>query len=174
MCCASAALCLGLASHAQTRVAVHGGTLRVTQHRAGTTVRWTHGGVVRKAVLPPDKDNPMQLFEVQVLGSPGPGVFVLSLVYASHPQRPMGHCGAGEEQYVRVVSFAGVPRQTFEQLVESCWLSTEDATATYTKAAGLVIDRTPLDPLPVEHRRTHYTVSASGVVTERTHEILPD
>ena len=142
--CLAAGSLQGATAHGVVTLPVPGGRVVLSQRSAQTVVRWSSHGVQRTVVLPADGGiYPGSLSDAEVLGTIGDQVLVLSVSYDSRPNGGMHYCGAGTETILRVVSFSGRPRQTFEQLVESCWLTIEKGDIAWDKSAHtLSVERT--------------------------------
>jgi hypothetical protein len=155
----------GAVAHKGTTLPLLGGKVVLSQRGAQTVVRWSTHGVWRTAILPADDGiYPGSLFEAEVLGAVDDRVLVLSVSYASRPNGGMYQCGAGTETMVRVISFSGKPHQTFEQLVESCWLTIDPGNVAWDRSAHtLSVERTTYHGAE-EHTNRIYHVDEAGVV----------
>ena len=144
---------------------VPGGSVILSQRSAQTSVRWDSHGMQRIVVLPADDGiYPGTLSDAEVLGTIGDKVLVLSVTYDSRPNGGAHECGAGTETILRVVSFSGSPRQTFEQLVDSCWLTIEEGDIAWDPAAHtLRVERTAYSD-DQAHTNRIYQVDDKGAV----------
>ena len=165
MLCLMASSLQGATVHGAVRLSVPGGKIVLSQRSAQTVVHWNSHGIQRTAVLPADDGiYPGSLFEAKVLGTIGDKVLVLSVTYGSRPNGGMHMCGAGMETIVRVVSFSGRPRQTFEQLVESCWQTIEEGDVAWDPSAHtLSVERTTYSDGEA-HTNRIYQVDDKGAV----------
>ena len=74
----------------------------------------------------------------------------------------------------RVIALRPRPRQTFHQLVASCWRTIEAGEVTWDRATRrLVVERTTFDTRAEQHVRTHYTVGDDGTLVPIRIERLP-
>ena len=168
---AAAVLCLMASSlqsataHGAVTLPIPGGKVVLSQRSAQTVVHWNSHGIQRTAVLPADGGiYPGSLSDAEVLGTIGDRVLVLSVTYDSRPNGGAHQCGAGTETILRVVSFSGSPRQTFEQLVDSCWLTIEEGDVAWDPSAHtLSVERTTYNDGEA-HTNRIYQVDDKGAV----------
>ena len=168
---AVAVLCLavselhGATARKAVALPVPGGRVVLSQRSAQTVVHWNSHGIARTAVLPADDGiYPGTLSDAEVLGTIGGNVLVMSVTYDSRPNGGAHQCGAGTETILRVVSFSGSPRQTFEQLVDSCWLTIEEGDVAWDPSAHtLSVERTTYSDGEA-HTNRIYQVDDKGAV----------
>jgi hypothetical protein len=155
----------GAVTHKGTTLSLLGGKVVLSQRGAQTVVRWSTHGVSRIAILPADDGiYPGSLSDAEVLGTVDDRVLVLSVGYGSRPNGGMHQCGAGTETMVRVISFSGKPHQTFEQLVESCWLTIDPGDVAWDPSAHtLSVERTTYSD-EEGHTNRMYRVDGNGAV----------
>jgi hypothetical protein len=102
------------------------------------------------------------ILDFTLLGENGHGVYVVTDSYASQPG-PMSYCGAGREQFVRVLAKSEYLRETFRVKVQSCRWNLE------LGPAGLVWDSASstltVDAFGADLPR-RYRVDGEGLVEE--------
>ena len=105
-------------------VVVPGGRVRLDQHGRRTIISGiVKGGGHISLALPADATIPgNSLYAARFVGGVPGRVLILSVDYTSRPPgAPLAECGAGMETVLRVIALRPQPRQTFHQLVASCW-----------------------------------------------------
>jgi hypothetical protein len=122
-----AALVMATAASANTvRLVVPGGRIYVSQRGAQTVLTGTLRGRRLSITLPADDGIYPRSFEsATLIGKMGDDVLLLSTDYVSHPGKAMGQCGASSETMLRVIALRPQARQTFKDLVDSCWNNIE-------------------------------------------------
>lgn len=157
-----------------SELTVPGGSVRVAQRGAHSVVSGIVKGRPFSLALPAEEGIFAGSFDgVEFVGALPGRVLILSIDYLSRPEVPMGQCGAGVETVLRVVSLRPQPRQSFHQLVASCWYDIEPGEISWDAATSSLIVERQVFSKPAEHTRTRYHVNDEGSVIPDKVENLP-